>query len=222
MWRNGLLDPCLRSALETQLETREAALRGGAVHVGWKLGMGERESIGGRIAVGFLTSATILRSDRYLPPEGVNLHADAEVLLELGADVKASGGREEVVKAISRYGAALELVDLAPREGEPEAIVAGNVFHLAVAIAEREVVPSSGRGVTITVDGEPRGVGSWPGCLPERLVEAAEILEAVGQQFRRGDKVITGSIVQVPVGDGSHVEASFGGGVTIAVSLDPP
>jgi 2-keto-4-pentenoate hydratase len=214
------IDPRLRSALQAQLEIRAMALRAGARHVGWKLGMGDRESIAGHIAVGFLTSATVLDEGRYEVSSGAYLHADAEALVEIGADVDPSGGIDAVANAIGGFGAALELVDLSPVDGEPEAVITSNVFHRAVVFAGEAIVPSRGLEVQVAVDGEMRAVGRWPADLRERIASAAELLDAVGEKFRAGDKVITGSIVQVPVGSRARVDASFGGQARIGVSVE--
>jgi hypothetical protein len=70
------IDSELEAALEAQLERRRAALLRGAYHVGWKLGMGDRESIAGNIAVGFLTSETVVPpNSTYTPDRGSELHA---------------------------------------------------------------------------------------------------------------------------------------------------
>jgi hypothetical protein len=54
------IDPRLTTGLTSQHEQWRALLRGGATRVGWKLGMGDRERIGDEIAIGYLTSATVL------------------------------------------------------------------------------------------------------------------------------------------------------------------
>jgi hypothetical protein len=50
----------LLAAMREQLAARQRLLHNGAAHLGWKLGMGDREGIGGHIVVGYLTSATSL------------------------------------------------------------------------------------------------------------------------------------------------------------------
>ena len=87
--------------------------------------MGDRERIEGSIAVGYLTSQTVLASgDRYGGAPDAHLHADAEAVVVLGSDVDPAGGVESVAGAIAGYEAALELVDLAPLDGEPDSVVA--------------------------------------------------------------------------------------------------
>jgi hypothetical protein len=62
-------DPRLVRALRAQMRERDATLRAGAQRVGWKLGMGKRESVAGAIAVGHLTSRTVVSDGgAYSPP----------------------------------------------------------------------------------------------------------------------------------------------------------
>jgi 2-keto-4-pentenoate hydratase len=171
--------------------------------------MGARESVAGEMAVGYLTSESVLRDGATYGEAVGDLHADAEAVVEFGRDVDPSGGVDSVRNAIVGYGAALELVDLAPVPGEPEAVVATNVFHRAVAFKELRAVPSG--DVRVLVNDETRAASAWPGALHERLARAALLLEAVGERFVLGDRVITGSIVQVPISVGDAVTADFGG-----------
>ena len=62
--------------------------------------------------------------------------------------------------------------------------------------------------------------GSWPDDLADRLAEASELLEAVGEKLRAGDKVILGSIVQVRVRRGCHVRGTFGDQASVELRID--
>ena len=75
------IDPRLAAALASQLGHWRATLGQGAARVGWKLGIGDRERIGGELAVGYLTSATCLDPGAAYHGGG-DLHADAEVAFE--------------------------------------------------------------------------------------------------------------------------------------------
>jgi len=191
----SVVDPRLVGALRTQLQTR----RGG--RVGWKLGIGDRERISDQIAVGHLASATRLEpGDAYEPADGEDLHADAEVAVEIGPD-----GR------IAAYGAALELVDLRSPPDTPEDVVAANVFHRAVAFAPTwGSLPSEGVEARLLVNGEVSDAGRAADDIEEKVAAAARILEAVGEALAPGDLVITGSVVQVAVAPGDRVEADLG------------
>ena len=169
--------------------------------------MGDREGIGGHIAVGHLTSPSRLHDGDTFHDGSPHLHADAEVAVEIGTD---------------RYGAALELVDLAPLDGEPDSVVAANVFHRAVAFsALRTGLPFV--EARLIVNGEVRAAAPAPTDLSRRLADAEALLAAVGEGFEPGDLVITGSVVQVPVAPGDEVTADLGelGAVTLRVSSAP-
>jgi 2-keto-4-pentenoate hydratase len=49
----------------------------------------------------------------------------------------------------------------------------------------------------------------------------AEMLGAVGERARAGDWIITGSVVQVPIGTGEQVLADFGTLGQVAVRVSP-
>ena len=181
--------------------------------------MGDRERIGGWIAVGYVTSETALANGAtYRADPRADLHADAEATVEFARDVDTAGGAEAVRHAIGTYGAALEIVDLARVPGEPAAVVAANVFHRAVAFAELEAPPSG--DVRVLVNGSVRAAGVWPHEVVARLAAAARLLSAVGERFRAGDRVITGSIVQVPVRVSDVVVADFGGLADVRLRID--
>jgi 2-keto-4-pentenoate hydratase len=213
-------DPRLASALAVQLEARRAALAAGAEHVGWKLGVGERERIGGEIAVGHLTSATLLDpGGTYVASEDADLHADAELAVELGRDVDPGEDSHGALRAIAAYGLALELVDLAPLPNEPDSVVTANVFHRAVAFGPMARRVSSEGEVVLTVNGERRASGRPSHALGERLAAAARLVRAAGERLRAGDRIITGSVVQVPVGRGDEIVAELGS-VRLSIVLD--
>ncbi len=194
-----VVDPRLIAALERQLERRRADLAAGASHIGWKLGVGDRERIGAGPVIGYLTSASLLREDAvFEAPRGADLHADAELALEVG-----DGG------TLVGYGAALEFVDL-QAAGDAPAIVAENVFHRAVCFGPMHPhlpLPVTGR---LLVDGRERAQATAAGDLKALVRRVRELLGAVGQDLSAGDRLITGSIVQVPVRPGEHVCADLG------------
>jgi hypothetical protein len=69
------------------------------------------------------------------------------------------------------------------------------------------------------VPGQPLEWASSPTNIDDRLAEAAKILAAVGQCVRAGDRIITGSIIQLPVGIRRRVSADFGDHATLAVDV---
>jgi hypothetical protein len=217
------VDPRLVSALREQLATRRRLLEEGATHVGWKLGTGERESIGGEIAVGYLTSATRLEAGAtYEPgPAAADLRADAELAVELDGNVEPGADAASVRRAIARYAAALELVDLAHRPGEPDSIVVANVYHRAFAFGPwRADLPPETEEARLVVDGIERARGRLEADVSERLIAAARLLGAVDEGIAAGDQVITGLVVQVRAERGREIAADLGplGAARLAVA----
>ena len=192
------VNPRLIAALERQLASWRATLDSGAQRVGWKLGMGERERIGDGPVIGHLTSATCIETGGvYRTVDDQALHADAEVALELGTDGEIVG-----------YGAALEIVDLGAPE-DAAAIVATNVFHRAVAFGPIHPEMTAAKGQLI-VNGQLRDSALTDGNYPPIVDRVSRLLAAVGERLLPGDRLITGSIVQVPVHPGDHVVADLG------------
>jgi 2-keto-4-pentenoate hydratase len=207
------VDPRLVAALTDQLSLWRMALAEGAARVGWKLGMGEAERLGAGPVIGHLTSATQLGPGAAYRAEGaVDLRADAEVALRLGADVHPGSDRETAGAAIAGFGAALELVDLgSPPPGDAERIVATNVWHRAFALGPLDgPPPAKGAEGRLTVNGEVRDSGPLPQDLTDLVQVVATLLGAVGERLQAGDRLITGSVVQVPVEPGDEVVADLG------------
>lgn len=215
------VDSRLVAALREQLHTRDTALRDGAGQIGWKLGLGDRERVGNDIVTGYLTTDTVVPAgERWVANEGdTHLYADAELCVELGADVIETADTHAVRAAIARCWPALEIVDLGPRVGEPESIVVGNVFHRAVAFGDTPVSLASRDVVEVHVNGKLRERTPWPTDLPERISSAAVVLAGVGERMRGGERIITGSIIQVPVVIGDVVRADFGHLASVDVSV---
>jgi hypothetical protein len=197
----GTVEVRLRTALARQFARRKALLDGGAHPVGWKVGAGRAERIGGQV-IGYLTSATCLpTADTYRPEPGEQTHADAEIAVVIGADGTVAG-----------YAAAVELCDLRGSDDEADTIVEHNVFHRAYTLGPVAQVRAAETG-RLLVNGECRAEAPVPGDLPERVERVAELLAAMGEQLRPDDRIITGSVVQVPVAPGDAVRAEFAVGV---------
>ena len=79
------VDPRLARARAAQLGRWRATLAAGATRVGWKLGVGDAERDRDELAIGHLTSATVLEPGATYRAGGAgDLRADAEVAFELG------------------------------------------------------------------------------------------------------------------------------------------
>jgi 2-keto-4-pentenoate hydratase len=224
--QDGPVSERLVAALAMQLAERRALLGRGAAHVGWKLGVGDRERIDGEVAVGHLTSATRLSScGSYVArTRDVDLRADVEIAVQLRRHVGASDEPALIRKAIAHYAVALEIVDLSALPNEPFDVVVANVFHRAVAFGDtRAGLPPRPRG-TVIVNGEPRRTAEAEADVAERVRAAARVLEAAGERLTPGDWLITGSIVQTPVGVGDEIVADLGelGAVSLTVAAARP
>ncbi|MGN6872576.1 MAG: hypothetical protein ACTHMY_29660 [Solirubrobacteraceae bacterium] len=173
----AIVTPRLIAATRERLTARERLLdQDGATHVGWKLGMGDREGIDRHIVVGHLTSITALESGAtYRAELAEDLHVDVEAYVELDGDGPES---------IRGYGVALEIVDLTPLEREPDSVVATNIFHRAVSFGPLSQDEPSHAEVGLRVNGELRRTNPWPADISTRLTAAAEVLEAVGANLR--------------------------------------
>ena len=192
-----------------QHRRRQRSLASGALHVGWKVGAGDRESLGG-MSVGYLTSDTQLRlGGIYRPGLREELYADAAVAVLIGPDGQAAG-----------YACALELCDLAG-EDNPEVVVARNIFHRAFALGPvGGGTPKTGR---LVIDGQVRAEGPVPDDLAEQVDRVRAVLRAVGEDLAAADLVITGSVVQHRVLPGEQVRAEVDdlGSVTLSVGELP-
>ena len=196
------VDSRLVEAMAEQLRRRRAAAR-----VGWKLGIGERERLGG-IVVGNLTSATVLPPGAVYRSDGGDLHADAEIAVRIGTDGEING-----------YAAALGLVDLAGPPDDAFWAIAENVFHRAVAFGPwTEEWPGEIEGA-LRINDETSRSGPADADAEARLDEARRVLDAAGERLEPGDFVITGNIVQLPVRPGDRVEADLGSLGRVALEI---
>jgi hypothetical protein len=154
-----------------------------------------QELIGGTPVPGHLTTATQLVPGATFDPRGAAaLHADCEVVVTVGPD---------------ELGVALELVDLARQAGDMEAIVTGNVLHLAFALGPTAAdLPGEAR---LIVNGVVRARARVRIDHRATVEALTRILEAAGEHLQPGDRIITGSVVQVAVAPGDHVVAEIDG-----------
>jgi 2-keto-4-pentenoate hydratase len=205
------IDPRLAAALAAQFERWRAALRGGAERVGWKLGMGDGERIGDEVAIGHLTSASLLDPGAtYHAGSDIDLRADAEVALQLGRAVAPDADPVAAREAIAGFGVALEVVDLGRLPDDPVSVVATNVFHRAVAFGPfRPVLSADGVGGRLVVNGRVVASAAAANDLADRVCAAARLLGAMGERLQPGDRIITGSVVQVPIKIGDQVLAEM-------------
>ena len=199
----------IETGTEAMLTRRREILAQGAQPLGWKLGFNVPEiqqklGIDAPLA-GFLTTDSLVDDtwDEY------PVVVESEVAVELGDDSRS------IVALLP----ALEIADPPDLDLEIEQILAGNIFHRAVAFGPRveTTEPGSGR---ILVNGEEQHSVKPEGL--ERMVEAvAARLEAAGEQLRPGERIITGVLAppyEAQEGDTVRLELDELGSVELRFS----
>jgi 2-keto-4-pentenoate hydratase len=220
---SGDVHPRLAAALEAQLDHWRSTKRAGAAHVGWKVGgdIAEIDAVtGGRPGLGHLTSASLLADgDRY-DPGGANLHADTELVVEVGRDVGPELDAAHAAAAVTGVCVALELVNLTRPPDDLEGIVAANVFHRAFVLGRDARPPlAAGAVARSVVNGDVRASAPARVDVGEAVVTIARLLAAAGERLRRGDRILTGAITQVAIRPGETVAAEIDGLGRVAVTL---
>jgi 2-keto-4-pentenoate hydratase len=203
---------------EALLMRRREILAQGAEPVGWKIGFNvpatqERLGIDAPLA-GFLTTDSLLEDGgTWSVEDDGEVIVESEVALEVGAD-----GR-----SIAALFPALELADEPDLDLEIELILAGNIFHRAVAFGPRVETREPG-AARILVNGEEQHTVPAADTVErlEAMVEAvAARLGAAGEELRPGDRIITGIIApphEARPGDTVRLELDELGGVELRFS----
>jgi 2-keto-4-pentenoate hydratase len=203
---------------EALLMRRREILAQGAEPVGWKIGFNvpatqERLGIDAPLA-GFLTTDSLLEDGgTWSVEDDGEVIVESEVALEVGAD-----GR-----SIAALFPALELADEPDLDLEIEQILAGNIFHRAVAFGPRVETREPG-AARILVNGEEQHTVPAADTVErlEAMVEAvAARLGAAGEELRPGDRIITGIIApphEARPGDTVRLELEELGGVELRFS----
>ena len=162
--------------------------------LGWKLGFGTEaamQKLGiDAPLVGYLPTANRLESGAV-----VDISNWGNPKLE--PEIAARAGDDGEITAI---GVAIELVDLDPSVGDPEAILERNIFQRYVLLGPVEEGASAADvSLTVIVDGEEVAasdqVTEATGELDGLVKHVAKTLKAAGAELERGDMVICGSIV---------------------------
>jgi 2-keto-4-pentenoate hydratase len=198
---------------EALLTRRREQLAQGAEPIGWKVGFNvhaiqEKLGIDAPLA-GYLTTDSLIEGSW----DDYPVIVESEVAVELGPD-----GR-----SIAALLPALELADPPDLDIGIEQILAGNIFHRAVAFGPRVETEAPGAG-RIIVNGEVQHE-----LLPQEtaanltaMVDAvASRLEAAGEQLRPGERIITGILApphQAHEGDTVRLELEALGSVELRFS----
>jgi 2-keto-4-pentenoate hydratase len=194
---------------EAMLTRRREILASGAEPIGWKVGFNvpdiQRKLGLDAPLAGFLTTDSLLEEawDEY------PVIVESEVAVELGDD-----GRTIVALL-----PALEIADPPDLDLEVEQILAGNIFHRAVAFGPRVEATEPGPGRILVNGEEQHQVTAGP--LEEMVDAVAARLEAAGEQLRAGERIITGVLAppyKVEPGDTVRLELDEVGSVELRFS----
>ena len=197
-----MIENRIGQGMRAELALRRQMIDGGAEPIGWKIGFNipaVQELLGiDRPLTGFLTTDGLVENGGTWTIGDDPLVAEPEVSVEIAAD-----GR-----SIAALLPALEVSDPPDLALPVDAILAGNIFHRAVAFGARAEVPAPGPGrfivndeVRATVDAEGTGAHLEP-----MVAVAAERLADAGERLRPGDRIITGVIAPpTPVEDDDTV-----------------
>lgn len=207
----------LEEAYQQQLHHWRATLNSGAMRVGWKIGLNVaaiQEKLGlERSVVGHLTTATLIGADGSHSLAGTqNAKVEPEIAIVMGAHGQIAG-----------LAPALEVVDMDPSITEAGDIVAGNIFHRAVAIGSTsDAASAEGIEAALTLNGETAhtaDAGAFD--LPEIVTLVDETLRSAGESLDAGDRIIAGSLsppVEVAAGDRVSVHLGPIGRLEVAFS----
>jgi 2-keto-4-pentenoate hydratase len=175
--------------MAAQLVRRREILAQGAQPIGWKIGFNIPE-IQQRLGIdrplaGFLTTDGLLdHGATWSLSAGGEVLVESEVAVELGDDARS------IVALLP----ALELADPPDLSIELEQILAGDIFHRAVAFGPRVETTQPG-DARILVNGELEHEVDAPTAgarLDEMVGVVADRLAAAGEKLRAGDRIITG------------------------------
>jgi 2-keto-4-pentenoate hydratase len=196
------------------LVRRRELLAQGAEPIGWKVGFNlsaaqEKLGIDGPLA-GFLSSDGLLEDGAEVSLDDGPLVIESEVAVELGDDARS------IVALLP----ALEVADQPDLDQDVETILAGNIFHRAVAFGPRVETNAPGGG-RVLVNGEVEHVMA-PGETGAHLEEMVEVvrrrLAAVDEDLLPGQRIITGILAPPHVahpGDRVRLELDGLGGVEL-------
>jgi 2-keto-4-pentenoate hydratase len=203
----------IETGTEAMLTRRREILAQGAEPLGWKVGFNVPEiqqklGIDAPLA-GFLSTDSLVEDtwDEY------PVIVESEVAVELGDD-----GRSIVALL-----PALELADPPDLDLEIEQILAGNIFHRAVAFGPRVETTEPGAARILVNGDETHSIDAErTGANLEAMVEAvAARLEAAGEELRPGDRIITGVLApphEAQEGDTVRLELEALGSVELRFS----
>jgi 2-keto-4-pentenoate hydratase len=204
--------------MTAQLVRRREILAQGAEPIGWKIGFNVEEiqqKLGiDRPLAGFLTTDGLLEDGA-----SWSLRDDGQVVVESEVAVELGDDARTIVALLP----ALELTDPPDLSIELEQILAGDIFHRAVAFGPRVETKQPGHA-RILVNGELQheiGSEAAGAHLDEMVAVIADRLGAAGERLNAGDRIITGVLApphKAEPGDHVRLELDGIGAVELEIS----
>jgi 2-keto-4-pentenoate hydratase len=175
---------------EALLDLRRRTLASGHRPLGWKLGLGTAaamESLGTAAPlVGFLTDRSLLEDGGTVSLDG---WASPRFEAEISVHLDSGGG-------IAGFGAAIELADLDRPPSDVQTVLGQNIFHRRVVLGPERVDSVDGLSARIFRNGELLETVPDVQSLTGRVAPlVAVVRDAVGDELRPGEVIITGAIV---------------------------
>ena len=196
------------------LVRRREMLAQSAEPLGWKVGFNitaaqQKLGIDAPLA-GFLTSDGLLEDGAEFPLDDGQIVVESEVAVELGDDART------IVALLP----ALEVADQPDLDQDVETILAGNIFHRAVAFGPRVNAREPG-AARILVNGDIEhevGPAETVAHLEDMVEAVRRRLLAADEDLSPGDRIITGVLAPphaAQPGDRVRLELSELGGVEL-------
>jgi 2-keto-4-pentenoate hydratase len=197
------------------LTRRRQIVAQAAQPVGWKVGFNipaiqEKLGLDAPLA-GFLTSDGLLEDGaEWSLADGGEVVVESEVAVELGDDARS----------IAALLPALELADPPDLSQDVETILAGNIFHRAVAFGPRVETDAPGAARILVNGEEQHSISAQDAAanLSPMVQAVAERLAAADQELRPGEIIITGVLApphSARPGDTVRLELEAVGGVEL-------
>jgi 2-keto-4-pentenoate hydratase len=204
---NALDDSRVANGMTAQFAQRRARVEAGERPIGWKLGFGTAAALA-KFAlpgplVGYMMEKSLLRSGATADLSGwTKPVAEPEIAIRIGVDVPLAVASSPSLP-IEAYAPAIELADLHFPPEDVESILSHNIYHRYVVLGDFQAVPAGmdwsslratvERGdIRTAVSGD---VQANTGCVDNIVRHCAETLLAGGEQLRKGDVIILGSVV---------------------------
>lgn len=177
--------------------------------IGWKMALNApaiMQALGlPEPALGWLSRERVATGDHPLAGSA-NPAVEPELVLEAGE-----------AGAVARMGAALEVVDLDRPLEQVEEVIAGNVFHRAVAFGELGPPAEPGHAV-FSLNGDERARITEIEPPAQTLAFVGDFLARLGERLEPGDLVIAGALApaaQVAGGDVAELTVEGVGSVSL-------